>query len=201
MFKIRLAGYIAVLLLASSHAYGEEAPKGAKPATKAIVSANQAVLKYLPLNSKQDFKDATKGFIAPLYNKGQIKNSEGDVIWHLSQWDFVGDGDSGTPDTVNPSFWRQTHLLKVGGLFKVVEGIYQVHSADLTNITFIEAPDGIIVMGPLTDVETAKYATKLYFEHRRNNGYYILCCKNTPSRIPPGALPTQNVTGPVLTGT
>ena len=31
-----------------------------------------------------------------------------------------------SPDTVNPSLWRQAQLNKVHGLFEVCEGIYQV---------------------------------------------------------------------------
>ncbi|WP_273979427.1 alkyl/aryl-sulfatase [Vibrio parahaemolyticus] len=166
MFRKFFITGLLILTTASTTSFAGQDPKGAKPATKTTISANQSVIKNLPFNNKQDFKDANRGFIAPLPNNGQIKNANGDVIWDLSQWDFVGDEDSKAPDTVNPSLWRQAHLLKVGGLFKVVDGIYQVRSADLTNITFIEGPDGIIVMDPLMNNETAKYATELYFKHR-----------------------------------
>ncbi|EFK11679.1 metallo-beta-lactamase domain protein [delta proteobacterium NaphS2] len=138
-------------------------PKQATTVTKAH---NAKLLKSLPFANKQDFKDAHRGFIAPLPDGGKIKNAKGDVIWDLSQWDFLGKEGSEAPDTVNPSLWRQAHLLRIGGLFKVTEGIYQVRSADLANVTFIEGPDGIIVMDPLMNNETAAVAKDLYFKHR-----------------------------------
>ena len=54
----------------------------------------------------------------------------------------------------------------LGGLFKVADGIYQVRAADLSNVTFVEAPDGLIVIDPLVSEETAKYALDLYYAHR-----------------------------------
>ena len=51
-------------------------------------------------------------------------------------------------------------------MFEVVPGIYQVRTADLSNITFIEGNDGIIVMDPLISAETAKAALDLYYQHR-----------------------------------
>ncbi|MGD8590306.1 MAG: hypothetical protein PVG22_15885, partial [Chromatiales bacterium] len=42
----------------------------AKPATESTKAANAAVLKELPFNNKQAFKDSEKGFIATLENKG-----------------------------------------------------------------------------------------------------------------------------------
>ena len=37
---------------------------------------------------------------------------------------------------------------------------------DISNITFIEAPEGVIIMDPLASAESAKAALKLYREHR-----------------------------------
>jgi len=54
------------------------------------------------------------------------------------------------------------------GLFKVTEGIYQVRGLDISNITFIEAPKGVIVMDPLASAEVAKAALDLYRKHRGN---------------------------------
>jgi alkyl sulfatase BDS1-like metallo-beta-lactamase superfamily hydrolase len=55
----------------------------AKPASEATKAANAAVLKELPFNNKQAFEDSKKGFIAPLENKGVVKNAKGDIIWDL----------------------------------------------------------------------------------------------------------------------
>lgn len=146
--------------LNTSHA--GELPKEASSVTKNV---NDALLKELPFNDKESFTNASKGLIAPLPNDGVIKNANGEVVWDLSKFSFIK-GDTPSPDTVNPSLWRQSQLVKMGGLFKVNEHIYQVRTADLSNITFIEGPQGIVIMDPLISTETAKAALELYFEHR-----------------------------------
>jgi alkyl sulfatase BDS1-like metallo-beta-lactamase superfamily hydrolase len=138
----------------------------AKPATEVTKAANAAVLKELPFNNKQAFEDSNKGFIAPLENKGLVKNDKGDVVWDLPKFDFLS-GDKPAPDTVNPSLWRQAQIMQhFTGLFEVTEGVYQVRGLDLSNITFIEAPEGVIVMDPLISAETAKAGLDLYRAHR-----------------------------------
>jgi alkyl sulfatase BDS1-like metallo-beta-lactamase superfamily hydrolase len=138
----------------------------AKPATEATKAANAAVLKELPFNNKQAFEDSKKGFIAPLENKGVVKNAKGDVVWDLPKFDFLA-GDKPAPDTVNPSLWRQAQIMQhYTGLFKVTDNIYQVRGQDLSNISFIEAPDGVIIMDLLISADTAKAALDLYRKHR-----------------------------------
>jgi alkyl sulfatase BDS1-like metallo-beta-lactamase superfamily hydrolase len=138
----------------------------AKPATEATKAVNAAVLKELPFNNKQAFENSKKGYIAPLENKGLVKNAKGDVVWDLPKFDFLA-GDKPAPDTVNPSLWRQAQIMQhFTGLFEVTEGVYQVRGLDLSNITFIEAPGGVIVMDPLISAETAKGALDLYRKHR-----------------------------------
>jgi alkyl sulfatase BDS1-like metallo-beta-lactamase superfamily hydrolase len=138
----------------------------AKPATDATKAANAAVLKALPFNNKQAFEDSKKGFIAPLENNGVVKNAKGDVVWDLTTFDFLA-GDQAAPDTVNPSLWRQAQIMQhFTGLFEVTEGVYQVRGLDISNITFIEAPEGVIVMDPLVSAETAKAGLDLYRKHR-----------------------------------
>jgi alkyl sulfatase BDS1-like metallo-beta-lactamase superfamily hydrolase len=140
----------------------------AKPATEATKAANAAVLKELPFSNKQAFEDSKKGFIAPLENNGVVKNAKGDIIYSLQRYDFLK-GDKPAPDTVNPSLWRQAQLMEhYTGLFKVTENIYQVRGLDISNITFIEAPDGVIVMDTLVSAEPAKAALDLYRKHRGN---------------------------------
>jgi alkyl sulfatase BDS1-like metallo-beta-lactamase superfamily hydrolase len=139
---------------------------GTKPATNETKAANAKLLSELPFANTQEFADAKAGFIAPLPDNGVIKNEKGEPIYDLSKFTaFIAEGSS-APDTVNPSLWRQSQLLLLGGLFKVADDIYQVRAADLSNITFIEAPDGIIVVDPLISEETAKYALNLYYAHR-----------------------------------
>jgi alkyl sulfatase BDS1-like metallo-beta-lactamase superfamily hydrolase len=140
----------------------------AKPATEATKEANAAVLNELPFSNKQAYEDSQKGFIAPLDNDGLVKNAKGDVVWDLSKFDFLK-GDNPAPDTVNPSLWRQAQIMEhFTGLFEVTKGIYQVRGLDISNITFIEAPKGVIVMDPLVSAEVAKAGLDLYRKHRGN---------------------------------
>ena len=139
---------------------------GAKPASKTTKAANSKLLHELPFDDIQDFEDAKSGFIAPLPNNGVVTDAKGEPVYDLSKFTaFIGEGID-APDTVNPSLWRQSQLLMLGGLFKVAEGIYQVRAADLSNITFIEGPDGVVVIDPLISEETARYTLDLYYEHR-----------------------------------
>jgi alkyl sulfatase BDS1-like metallo-beta-lactamase superfamily hydrolase len=48
----------------------------------------------------------------------------------------------------------------------VTDHIYQVRGLDISNITFIEAPEGVIVMDPLVSAEVAKAGLDLYRKHR-----------------------------------
>ena len=89
----------------------------------------------------------------------------GRVLFDPAALDFVQEG-SPAPDTVNPSLWRQGQLVRKGGLFKVVDRLYQVRNQDISNLTVIEGDTGLILMDPLISVETARAALELYFEHR-----------------------------------
>ncbi len=136
-----------------------------KQATEATRVANSALQRTLPFEDIRDFEESERGFIAPLPNGGVIKNDEGRIVWDMSRFEFIKD-DVPAPDTVNPSLWRQAQLVVKGGLYKVVDRIYQVRTADLSNITFIEGDTGVIVVDPLISAETARAALELYFEHR-----------------------------------
>ncbi|MBF7993678.1 alkyl/aryl-sulfatase [Rahnella laticis] len=147
----------ASLVMASASAAADDAsPKGATEATK---QANEVIANYLPFSNKQDFEDSKHGFIADLPSP-VIKGKEGNTVIDLSQYDFLKN-QGPAPDTVNPSLWRQSQLLAIRGLFKVVDGIYQVRNIDLANITFIRGKTGWVVVDPLTSTETAKAALDL----------------------------------------
>jgi alkyl sulfatase BDS1-like metallo-beta-lactamase superfamily hydrolase len=160
---LSLASFVAAGLILASTASAQDA---AKPATGPTKAANAAVLQALPFKDKQAFEDSERGFIAPLEDNGLVKNAKGDIVWDLSQFDFLK-GNKPAPDTVNPSLWRQAQIMEhYTGLFKVTEGIYQVRGLDISNITFIEAPKGVIVMDPLVSAEVAKAGLELYRKHR-----------------------------------
>ncbi|GAB2914032.1 alkyl sulfatase dimerization domain-containing protein [Paraburkholderia jirisanensis] len=151
-----LAGlYIPVALAMQSPAFAQTS----KDATSATIQVNEKLRSYLNFADQQDFEDARRGFIADLPSP-VIKGDAGNVVIDLSQYDFLK-STSAAPATVNPSLWRQSQILAIRGLFKVVDGIYQVRNIDLANITFIRGKTGWIVIDPLTSTETAKAAYDL----------------------------------------
>lgn len=165
LYVIALSACGLFFLSIISNADDSTPKENPKRATETTIKLNNALLKELPFSDKQEFKDATKGFIAPLENNGVVKGKGSIPIWDISKYAFIKD-DKPAPTTVNPSLWRQSQLVMKGGLFKVTDRLYQVRNADLSNMTIIEGDTGIIVVDPLISTETAKAALNLYFKHR-----------------------------------
>ena len=138
---LALAGVLTSLSLS---AFAEVQPQDATATTRQV---NNALYNKLPFADKTDFENAHKGFIAPL-PQNMIKGEQGNVIWNPAKYDFVKEGEK-APDTVNPSLWRQSQLINIGGLFKVTDGVYQIRNLDLSNMTIIEGEKGITVIDPL----------------------------------------------------
>jgi len=155
---LALAGVLTSLSLS---AFAEVKPQDATATTR---QANNALYNKLPFADKTDFENAHKGFIAPL-PQNMIKGEQGNVIWNPAKYDFVKEGEK-APDTVNPSLWRQSQLINIGGLFKVTDGVYQIRNLDLSNMTIIEGEKGITVIDPLLSAEPAKEALDLYYANR-----------------------------------
>jgi alkyl sulfatase BDS1-like metallo-beta-lactamase superfamily hydrolase len=128
--------------------------------THATTAANAAVRTALPFDDTVDFDLVERGFLAPLPDT--VTTEDGGPVWDSHRFDFV-DGDA--PDTVNPSLWRQERLSGRGGLFEVVDGIYQVRSLDLSNISFVRGETGWIVLDPLITAEVAAAALELVNTH------------------------------------
>jgi alkyl sulfatase BDS1-like metallo-beta-lactamase superfamily hydrolase len=123
--------------------------------------ANDALLSYLPFSDSTDFQNAMKGFIATI-PEGVIKDEKGNVIYSMNDFDFLKEQ---TPNTANPSLWRQSRLNAINGLFKVSENIYQIRGFDLANMTLIKGNTGWIVIDPLTTKETVVASMDLVKEH------------------------------------
>ena len=115
------------------------------------------------LTDRTDFDNANRGLIARL-EPGVIKNAEGRVVWDIDAYGAATQGEC--PPTVDPSLWRQAKLTAIQGLFEVTGGVYQVRGADLSNMTLVEADNGVIVIDPLVSQECAQAAIGLYREHR-----------------------------------
>ncbi|MCD4786464.1 MAG: MBL fold metallo-hydrolase [Candidatus Eremiobacteraeota bacterium] len=123
---------------------------------------NNSVLDKLDFSDKEDFEDATRGFIGKIED-GVIRNDKGQPVWDLNQYKFLE--EEKCPDTVNPSLWRQGKLNMFNGLFKVTDRIYQVRGHDLSVISFIKSDNGYIVIDPLISAECAKASLDLLYKH------------------------------------
>lgn len=134
--------------------------------TEHTAKINNRALQLLPFDNKEDFEEASKGLVAPLPEDGVIKNANGEIVWNLKAYDFLGKEGEASPPSVHPSLWRQAYLMKQAGLFKVTDRVYQVRGADLSNMTIIEGETGIIIVDPLLSKETAKAAMDLYYTNR-----------------------------------
>ncbi|GAB2887383.1 alkyl/aryl-sulfatase [Microbulbifer echini] len=150
-----LLGLLSVLLLACSEDLQKntgELNDQVKPASRATVAHNRALTEQLPFSDDLDFHLAKRGFIATIPG-AQIKNAMGREVYGLAQMQFL---EGAAEDTVNPSLWRQAQLNALNnGLFEVVEGIYQIRSLDLANMTLVQGESGWIIIDPLTSMETA----------------------------------------------
>jgi alkyl sulfatase BDS1-like metallo-beta-lactamase superfamily hydrolase len=135
--------------------------KDASEFTRAI---NDELLSLLPFEDRQDFEDAARGHVADI-GGSVVHAPNGRVTWDPNKFAFVGD-EQPCPATVNPSLWRQSQLCAEGGLFEVVERMYQVRNHDISNLTIVEGDTGLILFDPLISAECSKAALELYFEHR-----------------------------------
>lgn len=139
-------------------------PTTPNPPAAFIAEQNRALRGHLPFSDRGDFTGADRGFLGKL-EPGVVRAHDGRAIWDSDSYSFL-QGEA--PDSVNPSLWRQSTLVAKHGLFEVVEGIYQVRGIDLSNTTFIEGQNGVIVIDPLLTQETGAAALALYRRHRGN---------------------------------
>lgn len=144
---LRIASFFAITVIVHPIQAQET-----KPAEPAVIAANLALRSQLPFGDRQDFKDATRGFIATV--------SDPD---HPDQYAFL---EHQAPPTVNPSLWRQAQLNAINGLFKVTDGVYQIRGFSAANMTIVGGRTGIIVIDTLSTPGAAREALNLYFAHR-----------------------------------
>lgn len=133
-------------------------PKDATAATRLV---NDTARGLLP-GEDEDFVDARRGWMAQ--PSGHVRTKEGRIVWSFEPYAFERAAEA--PATVHPNLWRQARLNNMQGMFKVVEGVYQMRGFDISNMTIIEGRSGIIVVDPLHSTETARAAIDLYHQHR-----------------------------------
>ena len=133
-----------------------------KSATEHTIRANEAVKTELNFNDRQDYEDANRGFIASI-DGNAVQDKEGKVSYSVEEWDFL---KSNTPQTANPSLWRQSQLNRINGLFEVIPGkLYQVRGFDIANMTFIRSDNGWIIIDVTTTDAAAKAGYDLIKKH------------------------------------
>ncbi|PVX59992.1 alkyl/aryl-sulfatase [Paraburkholderia unamae] len=152
-----LSGVVGETLAQAATAATATGP-AAKPATPATIAVNKQSADFLSFEDAQDFEDAKRGLVATMPEPVVIKGPDGNVAWDLQQFAFVSGGpENNSPSTVNPSLWRNAKLNMNHGLFKVVDGIWQVRGYDLSVMSIIRGDKGYIVVDPFitTDVSSA----------------------------------------------
>ncbi|KAF4162543.1 hypothetical protein CNMCM6936_001972 [Aspergillus lentulus] len=128
-------------------------------------------------DNENDWINASRGKVAAI-SDGVIlsrpsKRAESRVVWNYNSYEFLEEREP-PADMANTSLWRQSRLCYEGGLFQVTSGpegaIYQVRTYDLSNMTIVEigSSNEVIVIDPLTSVETAKAAFELYVNYKKN---------------------------------
>lgn len=135
----------------------------AKEATEFTTAVNRVQLTTLPWEDTGDFDASRKGFIATLDDL-VIRDENGRPVYDIGAFAFLAEETA--PPSVNPSLWRQSRLnANYHGLFKVVDGIYQIRSFDLSVMSIIETDSGYLVVDPLITPRTAEAGMGLVYQH------------------------------------
>jgi alkyl sulfatase BDS1-like metallo-beta-lactamase superfamily hydrolase len=126
------------------------------------VAANNAAVATYAMDDRRDFADADRGFLAPFTEP--IVAADGRVLFDEGDYEWIRD-DAPAPDTVEPSLWRQSQLLRRGGLYQLSDSIYQVRNSETANLSVIEGRDGLVIVDCMSGVETARQAMGMIREH------------------------------------
>jgi alkyl sulfatase BDS1-like metallo-beta-lactamase superfamily hydrolase len=133
----------------------------------ATLDFHRLISQELPEEDGQDWVDANRGFLGTREH-AEVIRPDGHVVWSMRSYGFLDDDTS--PDTVNPSLWRQARLNRIHGLFQVTPRVFQVRGYDIANITFIETDNGLIALDALTCPDTAAVALSMYRQYRDPKG-------------------------------
>lgn len=140
-----------------------EEMRTAKPATKATIAVNNSYRERLDFSDQQSFEDARRGFIASIDPLIIPHDNASRPAFDLDSAKFLSDD---APDTANPSLWRQAQLnANHHGLYEVVDGIYQIRSFDIANMTLIRGDSGWVIIDPLTSTESSRAGLELANQH------------------------------------
>jgi alkyl sulfatase BDS1-like metallo-beta-lactamase superfamily hydrolase len=160
---LNFAVLAACITLAAGCSKNSGVGGAAGEASTETIKVNAEFAKSLNLDEQQDFENAKRGFIAK--PTGKIVQPDGTVIKDFDAYSFL---DGKSPDTVNPSLWRHAKLNANVGLYKVMEGVYQLRGFDIANMTLIEGKTGWILVDPLTARESSAMALEFARKHLGN---------------------------------
>lgn len=146
---------------ATEPANGHFHPKGKAPSMHTLELLKKAAA-TLPFADKRDFEERKRGHIADM-KQMKIMADAGHVAWDMERFKFL-DEDRDF-DSIHPSLLRQSRLNQNYGLYKVVDGIYQVRGFDLSDISFVRGKTGWIVFDPLISAEVVRAAWRLFQGH------------------------------------
>ena len=134
-----------------------------KPASSHTAQANRRAADRYPMTDRTDYTDVDRGFLAHLPEV--MVNNHGHLVRDSRMLDYITD-EASCPDTVHPSLWRQSQVVKRGGLYRVVDGLYQIRMS--SNITVVDAPDGLVVVDCGTSVDLAAAGMELFRKETGN---------------------------------
>jgi alkyl sulfatase BDS1-like metallo-beta-lactamase superfamily hydrolase len=136
-----------------------------KPASDVTAWANRVAADRYAMDDRADFGDIDRGFIAG-FDDDRIVAEDGAVVYDGHLLDYITD-DAPPPVSVNPSLWRQSKLIKRVGLYRVVDGLYQVRLS--ANLTIVDAPDGLVIIDTTQSVDLARAGMALLRKHTGND--------------------------------
>jgi alkyl sulfatase BDS1-like metallo-beta-lactamase superfamily hydrolase len=114
-----------------------------KPASKHTIAVNAKLAQRLPFDDMTAFEQQSRGLIASFGD-----HDAGDARRAFEKFYGAAKAD-GAPDTVNPSIWRQGLMnFQAEGLYKVVDGVYQLRGNDIANITIFRTETGYVINDP-----------------------------------------------------
>ena len=107
-----------------------------KDASSLTEAANAAWYDKLDFEDRSEYENATRNLIAAP-DALEICDDAGRVIWSQKAYTFVEGADA--PASANPSLWENTRNNHVYGLFKVIDGIYQVRGTTWRTLRLLRA--------------------------------------------------------------
>jgi len=131
---------LSIIIPSANTARADSGTFSYKPASAHTIKANREAAKRLPYNDTIAFDEQNRGLIAAFgdHKAGQIREPFHAFLKGVDAKDH--------PDSVNPSIFRQAAMnYQAQGLYKVVDGIYQLRGHEISNVTFFRTETGYVV--------------------------------------------------------